>query len=81
MFKYKTSKIPTKVDDGTKYSVVGLKNNYQEPGGINKNTDVTYDQEPKVNFTNTNWTDTDTDAEMGLNNDAILKQINGINGT
>ena len=54
-------------------SVVGLKNNDQQLGGINRNDDVTDKQEPKENFTNTNITDADTDADMGLNNNGILK--------
>ena len=39
----KTFKISTKVDaDATDYVMV-LNDNYQEPGGINKNYDLTYD--------------------------------------
>ena len=59
---------------------MGLKDNYQEPWGINKNSDVTYDQEPKELFTNTNVTDADTYSDMSLNADDILKQINIITG-
>ena len=33
------------------------------------------DQEPKQFFRNTNVTDDDTDADMGLNNYAIFKRI------
>ena len=55
-------------------AVMGLNQNYQEPGGINKNSDVTDDQEPNDMFTNTNLTYSDTDTEMGLNYDAILKK-------
>ena len=44
-----------------------LNNNYPEPGGINKNADVTDDQKSKENFTNTNVNDADTDSNMGLN--------------
>ena len=65
--------MPTKVDANETDHVMGLNKNDQEPGGINKKYDVTDDQKPKENFTNTNVTDTDTDAEMGLNDDAILK--------
>ena len=61
--------------------VMGLNINYQQTGGINKNTDVTDDQEPKEISTNTNVTDADTDAKIGLNGDDILKKINVINGT
>ena len=64
----------SKVDaDGT-YFVMILNENDQEPRGMNANTDVTDDQESKVNFTNTNITDADIDADMGLNDDAILKK-------
>ena len=55
------------------YSVMGINNNGQESGGINKNFDVTDEQEPREIFTNTNVTDSDTDTDMGLNNDAIFK--------
>ena len=54
---------------------MGINNNYQKPGGINKNTDVTDDQESKEIFTNTNVTDSHTDADMGLNDYAILKEL------
>ena len=69
----KTFKMPTKVDANETDHVMGLNENDQEPGGTNKKYYVTDDQKPKENFTNTNVTDTDTDAEMGLNDDAILK--------
>ena len=65
--------MPTKVDANETDHVMGLNENDQEPGGTNKNYYVTDDQKPKENFTNTNVTDADTDAEMGLNDDAILK--------
>ena len=60
---------------------MGLNYNDQEPGGINKYTDVSYNQETKESFTNTNVTDADTDAYIGLNNYAIFKKINVITGT
>ena len=41
--------MPTKVDTDATDSVMGLNDNEQEPGSINKYTDVTYDQEP-TNF-------------------------------
>ena len=40
-----------------------------------KSTDVTDDQEPRVIITNTNATDANTDADMSLNDAAILKHI------
>ena len=43
----KKIKMPTKVDTDATDSVMGLNDNEQEPGGINKYTDVTDDQEPK----------------------------------
>ena len=61
----KTFKIPNKLDYGATDAVMGINDNEQEPGGINKETVVTDDQEPKGFFTNTNVADTDTD--MGLN--------------
>ena len=42
----KTFKIITKVDSDSTDYFMGLNNNDQEPGGINKNTNVTDDQEP-----------------------------------
>ena len=42
------------------------KKDYQEPVDINKDTDVTYDQESKEICTNTNVTDADIDSDMGL---------------
>ena len=60
---------------------MGLNNNDQEPGGINKNTDITDEQEPKGNFTNTNVSEADTDDDMGLNDDTILKLNNVITVT
>ena len=59
---------------------MGLNYNEQESGGINKETDVTDDQESKEFFTDTNITDADTDDDMGLNDYAILKQNNVITG-
>ena len=38
--------MPTKVDTYVTDSVMGLNDNEQETGGINKYTDVTDDQEP-----------------------------------
>ena len=35
--------MPTKVDSDTTDAFMGLKENYQQPGGINKNNDVTYE--------------------------------------
>ena len=69
----KTFKIPTRVDDDATDYGMGVNDNDQEPGGINKNTDVTDDQEPKEIFTNTHVTDSDTDDDMDSNDDAILK--------
>ena len=43
----KTFKIPTKVDNYTKDSVMGLNDNNRQPGRIKINTDVNYEQEPK----------------------------------
>ena len=60
---------------------MGLNKNDQEPAGINKTPNVTGDQEPKENFTNTNVTDADTDVGVDLNNDAIFRKINYITGT
>ena len=40
----KTFKIPTKVDADATDAVMGLNKNEQEPGGINKNNNVTDDQ-------------------------------------
>ena len=72
----KIFKIPTKVDaDATDY-FMGLNENEQELGGINKDSDVTDDQEPKEVITNANVTDADTDAGMGLNYYAIFIVIN-----
>ena len=36
--------MPTKVDSDETHAVMGLNENEQEPLGINKNADVTYDQ-------------------------------------
>ena len=77
----KKTEIPNMVDTGAKDSVMVLNYNEQEPGGINKYTDVDDDQEPRHFFTSTTVNDSDTDSEMGLNNYAILKQINVLNGT
>ena len=52
---------------------MSLNYNDKVPGGINKNTNVTDDQEPKEIFTNKNVTYADTDTKMGSNNDAIFK--------
>ena len=71
----------TKLDADVMYTVMGINDNEREPGGINKDNDVTDDQESKVIFTNTNVTDADTDTDVGLNNHAILKQINDITET
>ena len=71
----KKKKIPTKIDADTTDAVAGLNKNDQEPGGINKNSDVTCDQEKKLFFTNTNVTDVDTDSGMGLYEYFILKQV------
>ena len=60
--------MPTKVDADSTYDVMGLNDNSQEPGGINKDTYVMDYQEPKQFFRNTNVTDDDTDSDMGLNN-------------
>ena len=38
--------MPTKLDDDATNAFMSLNDNYQEPGGINKNTDVTDEQEP-----------------------------------
>ena len=65
--------MPTKVDADATDDVMVINENYQEPGGINKSTNLTDDQELKETFTNTNVTDADTDSDIGLNNDAILK--------
>ena len=54
-----------------------MTNNQEEQ----KNAYVTDGQEPKEFFTNTNVTDADTDSDMGLNGDSILKHINDITGT
>ena len=43
----KTFKMWTKVEDDATDSVVGLNENEQEPGSINKDTDITDYQEPK----------------------------------
>ena len=56
-FEIKTFKMPTKIEYDATDSVMGLHDNVQEPGGINRNTDVT---------------DADTDYDMGLNGDAVL---------
>ena len=64
----------TKVDANATDAFMGLNENDQEPVIINKNTDVTYYQEPKEILTNTNATGVNTDADMGLNNDSILKK-------
>ena len=39
--------MPTKVAADATDAVMGLNKNEQEPGGINKETDVTDNQEPK----------------------------------
>ena len=65
--------MPTKLDDDTTDDVIGINDNNQETGDINKYINVTVDQEPKEIFTNTNVTDDDIDAEMGLNDDSIFK--------
>ena len=70
----------TKVEDDATDSVVGLNENEQEPGSINKDTDVTGDQEPKETSTKTNVTYADTDAEIGLKEYTILIQIDVITG-
>ena len=46
-----------KVDTDSTGSFLGINLNDQKPGGINKNANVTDDQEPKEMFTNTNVTD------------------------
>ena len=76
----KTFKIPTKVDSDTTDAIMGINENDQEPGVINKNTDITDDKEPKENFTNTNRTDSGTNYDMGLNKSSVLK-INVISRT
>ena len=43
-FEIKTFKMPTKIEYDATDAVMGLHENDQEPGGINKNTDVTDDQ-------------------------------------
>ena len=43
----KTFKMPTKVDADAMNAAMGLNENEQEPAGINKDTNVTDDQEPK----------------------------------
>ena len=53
----------------------------QEPGGINKDSDGTDDQDSKAFFKNTNVTVADADSDMGLNNYAISKHINVITVT
>ena len=63
--------MPTKVDADAMDVVIGRSENDQEPGGINKTTNVTHDQEP-IFFTNTNLTDADTDADMGYNQNGIF---------
>ena len=67
--------MPTKVDTDATDAVMSLNDNEQEPGCINKDTDVTDDQEPREFFTNNNVTDADTDADMGLNYYAIFKKM------
>ena len=62
--------MPTKVDADATDAFMGLNYNVQEPGGINKDFNVTDYQEPGEIFTNTNVTDADTDSYMGLNKDA-----------
>ena len=62
--------MPTKLDADATYSVVGLNYNDQEPGDINKDTNVTDDQEPGEIITNSNVTDADTD----FNDYAIFKK-------
>ena len=76
-----TFKIPPKVVANATDYVICLNKNYQEQGDINKYTDITYDQEPKEIFTNTNVIDADNYTDMGLNEYDILKNINAINGT
>ena len=76
----KTSNIPTKVDADATGEVTGLNKNEQEPGGINKNADVTDWQQQKEISTTNNVTNVETDADMGLKDDAIFKK-NVITGT
>ena len=51
-----------------------LNYNQQDPGDINKYSNVTDEQEPKEFFTKSIVTDCDTDADMGLNDYAIFKK-------
>ena len=76
----KTFNIPNKSDVDATDTVMGLNDNELKPGGINKYTDVTGDQESKEICTNTNVTDADTNADMGLNDYVILNKINVITG-
>ena len=50
---------------------MGLNGNGQKPGRINKNANVTDDQEPKEISTKTNITDANNDVDMGLNKNPI----------
>ena len=77
----KTFRITNKIDADATDAIMGLNENEQEPGGINKNTDVTDEQEPKGFFTNTNVNDADSDGDIGFKNYAILKNIIVITGT
>ena len=71
----------TKVDSNASDDVVGLNYNEQEPGVINKKRWCNWWPRTKRNFHKTNVTDADTDSYIGLNDYAILKQVNVITGT
>ena len=60
---------------------MGLNENDQESGGINKKVNLNDDQEPRKLFTITNVADAETDADMGLNYDVKPNKINFITGT
>ena len=64
--------MPTKVEADATYDVMGLNENYQAPGGINKNIVVSDEQESKETFTDTIVTDANNYADIGLNDDAIF---------
>ena len=49
---------------------MGINDNYQQPVQINKNANVSDGQEREEIFTNTNVTDAETYADMGVNDDA-----------
>ena len=60
---------------------MGINDNGQGIGEINKNANVTDDKELGEIFTNSDVTDDGTDADMGLNNNTKPKQIDVITGT